>query len=270
MSKIVMFKDNGRKHRNAVKPDKIFLSLVFFMLLGNVISNCVMYQAYEQSKHHADVVTSRLKLASEDKIKLDTKVSALEEKNKHLEQVYKEVNYEKEKALAQNKQIAKINRQLSDMNKEINADNSAFHNSLKAVAAIGIKPKHYSTFRGFNMSRNMLSKREYLGKFLGTAYTPSKDECGNNHGITNSGIPIIPGVTVAIDKRYWPFGTLFYIKGIGYAVAMDTGGLIKGRNRFDIAVFDKKFAKKLGKGYWDVYLVKYGNGRVQDTIAIRK
>ena len=55
---------------------------------------------------------------------------------------------------------------------------------------------------------------------------------------------------------------MFYIRGLGYAVAMDTGSAIKGRNRFDFAVFDKNFANSLGARYWDVYLVKLGKGNV--------
>lgn len=46
---------------------------------------------------------------------------------------------------------------------------------------------------------------------------------------------------------------------------MDTGSAIKGKKRFDFAVFDKDFANKLGTSYWDVYLVKLGNGKVEDV-----
>lgn len=36
---------------------------------------------------------------------------------------------------------------------------------------------------------------------------------------------------------------------------MDTGGSVKGKYRFDYAVFDKSFALKLGRQKWKVYLV---------------
>jgi 3D (Asp-Asp-Asp) domain-containing protein/FtsZ-binding cell division protein ZapB len=175
------------------------------------------------------------------------------------------------KLLAQNEQILMdiknlkiINDELVKKNKALMEDNIALQNSLKAAAAVGIKPQNYTTFNGFS-SRGEMERGTYLGEFLGTAYTPSKDECGNNKGITNSGKPIIPGVSIAIDDEYWPYGTVFYIKGLGYAVAMDTGNAIKGGNRFDFAVFDKRFAKKLGSKYWEVYLVKMGNGKVAEV-----
>ena len=42
---------------------------------------------------------------------------------------------------------------------------------------------------------------------------------------------------------------------LGYVVAMDTGSMVKGRNRFDYAVFDKDFAWQLGRRDWKVYKV---------------
>lgn len=156
-------------------------------------------------------------------------------------------------------QLAKISKE----NRELEEDNIALQNTLKMAASAGIKPQNYTRFNGIN-SRGGLQRGTYLGKFLGTAYTPSKEECGNDKGITNSGKPIIAGVTVAVDKKYWPFGTVFYIKGLGYAVAMDTGSAIKGRERFDFSVFDAKFAGELGSRYWDVYLVKLGKGYIEE------
>ncbi len=47
---------------------------------------------------------------------------------------------------------------------------------------------------------------------------------------------------------------------------MDTGSAIKGKNRFDFAVLDKKFAYELGQQYYDVYLVKIGNGKISESI----
>ena len=55
---------------------------------------------------------------------------------------------------------------------------------------------------------------------------------------------------------------MFYVKGLGYTVAMDTGSAIKGKYRFDFSVFDKKFAQELGTREWEVYLVEMGSGRV--------
>jgi len=140
-------------------------------------------------------------------------------------------------------------------------DNIELQNTLKMAAAAGIKPQNYTEFKGLSSKAQLTEVN--TSEILGTAYTPSKEECGNDNGITNSGKPIIPGISVAVTK-ITAFGTVFYIKGLGYAVAMDTGSAIKGKYRFDFAVFDKNFANKLGANYWDVYLVKMGNGKVED------
>lgn len=153
------------------------------------------------------------------------------------------------------------NNHLKEVNKKIEEDNISLQNSLKLAAMVGVKPKNYSRPPVIT-SRSMTERWKHLGKFKGTAYTPSASECGNNKGITYSGKPIIPGTTIAVDTKYWPIGTVFYIKGIGYVTAMDTGNAVKGKNRFDFAVFDRKFAYALGTRYWDVYLVKLGKGRI--------
>ena len=66
------------------------------------------------------------------------------------------------------------------------------------------------------------------------------------------------GVSLDVDTKYGKLGTEFYIEGLGYVVAMDTGSAVKGKYRFDYAVFDKSFAYKLGRSNWKVYLVKDG------------
>lgn len=166
-------------------------------------------------------------------------------------------------------QYKKEIEELKKQNSELAADNIELQNTLKMAASSGIKPQNYTRFKGID-SRGGFDRGEFIGEFFGTAYTPSKDECGNNKGITNSGEPIIPGITVAVDSKYWPFGTVFYIKGLGYAIAMDTGSAIKGKYRFDFSVFNKKFAGTLGARYWDVYLVKPGKGYVESADLLKK
>jgi len=145
-------------------------------------------------------------------------------------------------------------------------DNIELQNTLKMAAAAGIKPQNYTEFKGLS-SRSSIDRGEYIGKFLGTAYTPSKEECGNDNGITNSGKTYNSrNICLQLTKNYWPFGTVFYIKGLGYAVAMDTGSAIKGKYRFDFAVFDKKLRKQIGSKLLDVYLVKMATGKLKTSL----
>lgn len=97
------------------------------------------------------------------------------------------------------------------------------------------------------------SERTYAGEFHATFYTP---HCKGCTGITASGAPATPGVTVAVDTRYWPLGTKFYIEGYGYVTAQDTGGAIKGKNRIDICVSTTAEAKKLGVKKLQVWVIE--------------
>lgn len=161
--------------------------------------------------------------------------------------------------------LKKQKKQLETAKNELASDNLELQKSLKKAAAVGVTPQSYKIYNGDTLESDY-KKGKYLGKFLGTAYTPSSDECGNDMGITSSGQPIVPGVSIAVDKKHWPYGTVFYIKGLGYTVAMDTGSAIKGAKRFDFAVLDKNFAYELGEQYYDVYLVKLGNGKIDESI----
>ena len=48
-------------------------------------------------------------------------------------------------------------------------------------------------------------------------------------GKTASGRMARPG-TVAVDPKFFPLGTRFYIPGYGWAIARDVGGAIKGHH----------------------------------------
>ncbi|HEY5584030.1 MAG TPA: 3D domain-containing protein [Ruminiclostridium sp.] len=161
--------------------------------------------------------------------------------------------------------LKKQNNQLEASRNDLSGDNLELQKSLKKAASVGLTPQSYKIYDGVSLEASN-KKGKYLGQFLGTAYTPSEEECGNDKGITSSGQPIIPGVSIAIDNSHWPYGTVFYIKGLGFTVAMDTGSAIKGQKRFDFAVLDKAFANELGKQYYDVYLVKMGNGKIDESI----
>lgn len=170
------------------------------------------------------------------------------QKNGEYQAVYAKIDEEKEKALSGIELIAKKNQELIE-------ENINLQESLRMAASVGIKPQNYSIPEDVESAVDY-SKLEYIGEFEGTAYTPSAKECSNDLGYTASGKPIVPGVSIAVDTDYWPLGTEFYVKGLGYVVAMDTGSAVKGKYRFDFAVFDKSFANKIGRKNWEVYLVK--------------
>lgn len=66
---------------------------------------------------------------------------------------------------------------------------------------------------------------------------------------------------VAVDPKYWPYGTVFYIKNAGVVVAADTGSSIKGQERFDLAIIknsyfeSKKACLKWGRQKTTVYVL---------------
>lgn len=240
--------------------------IVIFVLFIAVVILCInymaVYKSYKDLRLQFEETLVKMNDFEEGRNNLIASNKKLEKDNKELREKNNALWAQNKEILAQIHVIRKINEQLIEKNKELEDDNIKLQNTLKKAASVGIKPQNYVMFDG--ISRGMLNRGTYIGQFLGTAYTPSEDECGNNKGITNSGEPIVPGLSIAVDNNYWPFGTVFYIKGLGYAVAMDTGSAIKGKYRFDFAVFDKNFAIKLGQDYWDVYLVKLGNGKVGD------
>lgn len=172
----------------------------------------------------------------------------LEEQKTQVEQEKEQVELEREKVLSEAEIIAQNNLYLVEQNIKL-------QNTLKEAASVGVKPQNYEDAETVNMAVDY-SKLEYVGEFEGTAYTPSVEECSNSLGYTASGKPIIAGVSIAVDNDYWKFGTKFYIEGLGYVVAMDTGNAVKGKYRFDYAVFDREYALKLGRKNWKVYLVK--------------
>lgn len=226
------------------------------IMLFFVMFLCVVLLILNNLKTYSTCSSLTDQLEEIKKKNIQIKAAAKEQPDKNANlQTEQKSHEELNKLIAENEYLKKINKNISE-------DNVSLQNSLKIAAMVGVKPQNYSRPVKIT-SRSMSERWKYLGKFKGTAYTPSKSECGNNKGITSSGKPIIPGTTIAVDTKCWPIGTVFYIKGIGRVTAMDTGNAVKGKKRFDFAVFDKKFAFALGTKMWDVYLVKMGTGKVK-------
>ena len=67
---------------------------------------------------------------------------------------------------------------------------------------------------------------EYLGTYKITGYDICISCCGKTDGITASGEKAIVGITCAMNNI--PFGTVLYIKGIGFRIVQDRGGMKSG------------------------------------------
>lgn len=97
------------------------------------------------------------------------------------------------------------------------------------------------------------SEYTYYGRMFITGYTPKCAHCcGSTEGITASGVPAIPGYTVAAGYEF-DFGTTLYIEGYGYYVVEDRGNL--GENVLDIAAPDHESCYPITQDGVNVYIV---------------
>lgn len=86
-----------------------------------------------------------------------------------------------------------------------------------------------------------------------SAYTAAADECGNNKGITSSGLKVEEGRTLACPPEF-PFGAKIYIEGVGERRCEDRGGAIKG-NHVDIYMETKSDAFAFGRQNLLAYVI---------------
>jgi len=97
--------------------------------------------------------------------------------------------------------------------------------------------------------RQLASRSEqktYLGEFNVSFYCSCSRCCGKANKPCANGEYPVEGVTVAADTSKYPFGTKFYIDGLGDRIVMDTGSAIKG-NKLDVYVSDHQRALELGR-----------------------
>lgn len=221
--------------KKSIKDAKTRRILICSILLIAIFAFGVYVYAKDTVKiYHAKNETLEVGIQN-----LETEKDYIKEQKEVIEQQKEEIKNEQERLLTEAEQLAKNNQSLIE-------ENMRLQDSLKMAASVGIKPINFGEAESADTAVDY-SKLKYIGEFEGTAYTPSPDECSNNLGLTASGKPIVAGVSIAVDTNYWKLGTEFYIEGLGYVVAMDTGSAVKGKYRFDYAVFDKDFAYKLRK-----------------------
>lgn len=232
------FRRNEIKHKKHKK-----------FLFGSLIIACATTAGF--AYYSKDIETSYIEknaVLADAQIKLEKDQEEINEQKEQIQDEKLQLEEEREQIFSEAEIIAQNNLYLIE-------ENIKLQNSLLIAANAGITPQNYGEAEEITSAVDY-SKLEYIGEFEGTAYTPSVEECSNNLGYTASGKPIIAGVSIAVDTKYWKLGTKFYIEGLGYVVAMDTGNAVKGKYRFDYAVFDKEYAQKLGRRDWKVYLVK--------------
>ncbi len=100
-------------------------------------------------------------------------------------------------------------------------------NHVEAIATIAPVLKTVESMPKMLVSKTMICKL--------TAYGPGYESTGKRPGdpgymVTASGKLATPKRTIAVDPKLIPLGSLVYIDGIGYRVAEDIGGAVKGEH----------------------------------------
>lgn len=114
-------------------------------------------------------------------------------------------------------------------------------------------------YENFYIQNALLAKANKIENVKVSHYCCCVKCCGNDDGITYSGVKAVPGVTVAVDTSIIPLGSdvlVDYGDGIiNYYRADDTGSAIKG-NKLDLCVGSHQEAINLGVRTATVYWVE--------------
>lgn len=102
----------------------------------------------------------------------------------------------------------------------------------------------------------------YQGVYKITYYCPCKKCCGKNpwdkgYGITATGTVATEGRTIGVNPKLIPYGSQVYIEGLGWFVAEDTGGGLKGKH-IDVFMASHERALKAGVRNAVVWVRKNG------------
>jgi 3D (Asp-Asp-Asp) domain-containing protein len=197
----------------------------FIVIIGIILSGGL---CFNNLKKQNIIEKERLQAIHEEEVnKLKVEKECYVQKLVHKDN---EVNEYKEKLQINNEKFENISVECANL-----------ENTIKQLAFVGKKPKNYRIADKIDRGSfsELYDKLEYVGEWLGTYYAPTKEECGNNKGLTASGKPVTAGHTIAVDKQYWELGTLFYLEGYGVCEAIDTGSAILGKERLDYCVFSE-------------------------------
>ena len=136
-----------------------------------------------------------------------------------------------------------------------------------AIVALLIEPEAEAIYETDTrtVAKTSYDGYEDLGEFTITYYCSCSKCCGvyaqnrpkvNGKEIVYTASMAIAqeGITVAVDPTKIPYGTTIYIEGLGYRVAQDCGGAIKG-NRIDVYMDSHQEALNCGCHKANVYLM---------------
>ena len=86
-----------------------------------------------------------------------------------------------------------------------------------------------------------------------SSYNPTVAQCDSDPFTTATGRRVRFGIA-AVDPKVIPLHTKLYVAGYGYAIAADTGGLIKN-NKIDLFFWRRLADSGWRGGYIDVYIL---------------